>query len=508
MAAPYTKPQLKARIDSFWPDNTTRYITPARARQIAYDIVDSYVDEGTDITGSGTNGKITKWVSATEIADSIISESGSTISIAGDLNISGLTASRVVITDSLKKLVSSSVTAVEFGYVSGVTSSIQAQIDSKEPTFSTLPTSKGGTGTSTTFTESYIIFAGPSGNYAVNNSGYFTWDDVNLRFAINSTSDSAFYVASNGTDTYVAKIENDLGDELAYFANDGTITFGNNFSWLPTDGLTIVNNLAVGNLANNQPTVTGTFFASYDSTYGAGARYSLALDVSTTDDIGDGYFAIGIQNIARLQSQAGGTNNVVGIDNQLIIESDTNTDNIVGISHFISIQSTQTGTVDSVIGIKLYALSIDDIAPTTTKGIFIEDQGYIGTTTSYAIHIENQTGSTHPYGIVNMASYNGFGQAAPTAYLHIGAGTTGLIPFKFTSGTNATTAAAGGMEYNGTNLFFTRTGTTRETLLSGIESTLNVLGLTAISQLVNQIKINIGGSDYYVPASAANTPLT
>lgn len=44
--------------------------------------------------------------------------------------------------------------------------------------------------------------------------------------------------------------------------------------------------------------------------------------------------------------------------------------------------------------------------------------------------------------------------------------------------------------------------------LTGNNISLNVLGLTAITQLVNQIKVNIGGNDYYIPCSAANTPLT
>jgi hypothetical protein len=52
------------------------------------------------------------------------------------------------------------------------------------------------------------------------------------------------------------------------------------------------------------------------------------------------------------------------------------------------------------------------------------------------------------------------------------------------------------------------TSTGWEQVLSGTQSTLNVLGLTAITQLVNQIKVNIGGNDYYIPCSAANTPLT
>lgn len=99
-------------------------------------------------------------------------------------------------------------------------------------------------------------------------------------------------------------------------------------------------------------------------------------------------------------------------------------------------------------------------------------------------------------------------QADPTATLNLQAGTTTVAPLGLAAGTNKTTAAAGEVEYNGTNFFATRTGTTRETLLTGLESSLNVLGLTAITQLVNQIKINVLGNDYYVPCGAANTPLT
>jgi len=52
---------------------------------------------------------------------------------------------------------------------------------------------------------------------------------------------------------------------------------------------------------------------------------------------------------------------------------------------------------------------------------------------------------------------------SPTARLHLPAGTTtaNTAPLKFTAGTNLTTGEAGTMEYNGTSLFFTPTGTTR-----------------------------------------------
>ena len=52
------------------------------------------------------------------------------------------------------------------------------------------------------------------------------------------------------------------------------------------------------------------------------------------------------------------------------------------------------------------------------------------------------------------------GDFAATAKLHIAAGTTTLAPFKLTSGTNLTTAAAGAFEYNGTS-FFLSPSTTR-----------------------------------------------
>jgi hypothetical protein len=52
------------------------------------------------------------------------------------LLLQGLTASRAVITDASKNLVSSIVTDTELGYLSGVTSSVQSQLNGKEPTIS------------------------------------------------------------------------------------------------------------------------------------------------------------------------------------------------------------------------------------------------------------------------------------------------------------------------------------------------------------------------------------
>jgi len=80
--------------------------------------------------------------------------------------------------------------------------------------------------------------------------------------------------------------------------------------------------------------------------------------------------------------------------------------------------------------------------------------------------------------------------------LAAGTATAGTAPLKFTSGTNLTTAEAGAMEYNGTNLFFTRAGTTREGVLTQSAVTTEVI----VSD--TSVTVNIGGTTYKLLARA------
>ena len=59
------------------------------------------------VVGTGTGDKITKFSSAGVIADSILSESGTTLTISNNVIVSGLTASQLVVTNGSKQLVSS-----------------------------------------------------------------------------------------------------------------------------------------------------------------------------------------------------------------------------------------------------------------------------------------------------------------------------------------------------------------------------------------------------------------
>lgn len=94
--------------------------------------------------------------------------------------------------------------------------------------------------------------------------------------------------------------------------------------------------------------------------------------------------------------------------------------------------------------------------------------------------------------------YVGATGVAPASYIHIAAGTTSRGAIELTSGTNLTTARPGVFEYNGTNLFFTRTGTTRENVLCGL---VNAITPTAPDRTIT---VNISGTDYYIHAKTTN----
>lgn len=109
----------------------------------------------TKVAGSGVSGRLAKWSGLSSINDSgftIANAAGTerltgpyitvnnlsntvdasftgTVSFNGAVTNTTLTASRVMVTSASKTETSSSVTATELGYVSGVTSALQTQID-------------------------------------------------------------------------------------------------------------------------------------------------------------------------------------------------------------------------------------------------------------------------------------------------------------------------------------------------------------------------------------------
>ncbi|NCN95301.1 MAG: hypothetical protein GW917_01110, partial [Bdellovibrionales bacterium] len=78
----------------------------------------------------------------------------------------------------------------------------------------------------------------------------------------------------------------------------------------------------------------------------------------------------------------------------------------------------------------------------------------------------------------------GIGTNAPTAALHLKAGTAtaSTAPLKFTSGTNLTTPENGAMEYDGSNFFLTTGGSRYSIPLAGGSTTFTTLGTGAGSE--------------------------
>jgi hypothetical protein len=66
--------------------------------------------------------------------------------------------------------------------------------------------------------------------------------------------------------------------------------------------------------------------------------------------------------------------------------------------------------------------------------------------------------------ILNSNGNVGIGTTAPTAALNIKAGTAAIAPLQLTAGTNLSTPLSGAIEYDGTNLYFTNSSATRQTL--------------------------------------------
>ena len=89
----------------------------------------------------------------------------------------------------------------------------------------------------------------------------------------------------------------------------------------------------------------------------------------------------------------------------------------------------------------------------------------------------------------------GIGTVSPTARLHLAAGTASAssAPLKFTSGTNLTTAEAGAMEFNGTNLFFSPS-TTRHTVNHGLTGSATLDFPSTTTLLSADLTITVTGA--------------
>ena len=188
-------------------------------------------------------------------------------------------------------------------------------------------------------------------------------------------------------------------------------------------------------------------------------------------------------NFASLTATSGATNGL-RIHFPIAPTSGTGTYNYVAVTSATTFN--QTGGANGNI-------ALFSIAPTYTAvaGI-LTILDYNPTETSISTHYFLRSRSLTALSILGSAS------APANAFLTIGAGSTTIAPFKLTSGTNLISAITGCVEYDGTTLFFTRTGTTRESILTGIS---NVVSPTSPNRTV-QVVVN--GTTLYLAAKTTN----
>jgi hypothetical protein len=143
--------------------------------------------------------------------------------------------SRLIVSDGSGNLSSSSVTATEAGYLSGVTSAIQTQLNSKQATITVLAVANGGTGGNTEQTARASLlptYAANAGKFLKVNAGAtdVEWATVTGAIpTINSLSGAlTIAVGSTGTDFAVASSGTTITINLpsASATNRGAITTG------------------------------------------------------------------------------------------------------------------------------------------------------------------------------------------------------------------------------------------------------------------------------------------
>lgn len=379
---------------------------------------------------------------------------GANSTFYGGTKLDYATASTVPYLDASKNLISSSVTPTELGYLSGVTSAIQTQLNGKLSL-------SGGTMTGniaiTNLTAGYTTTATAAGTTTLTvNSNYYqfftgsttqtvvlpdaTTLAVGHRFYIDNNSTGAVTVQTNGgatlavvagnTDLFVICTSTataagvwDNDYSATRIASGKIFTVNNSITLSGTDSTTITMPTSTSTvLANNLGLSGGTTLVG-----GTAAGDSITFKATSGTQTGT----------ALVAKWTGGTNGGSDVASVYYLPVSANT-------YFFQGSNTSTST-------NYYLRS------TSTASYF-----------NASSDLRLQVGGSDAV-VIGSSSISM--RKATTMFtgmsFTLAAGTTTVAPLTFQSGTNLTTAVNGVMEYNGTNLFFTRTGATREGVLVG-----------------------------------------
>lgn len=296
------------------------------------------------------------------------------------------------------------------------------------------------------FTQGSVIFAGPSGKLAQNNANLF-WDDTNTRFGVGTNTPTAVtnsVVLSLGSNTTLNKLGAIIGRRFNPSANSIV-----SFYRADSDAGNI------GRIAFLTEVADATAGVVTLSTAGTGNVLAERVRIDSLGRVG-----IGTTSPQTLLNIVSGSLQV-GLNTDPFYSSFS--------ANGLGFHRNNSSFIDQNVVAGSINIRTSNATPVDTDALSIISSGYVG-----------------------------IGTTAPTAVLHLkaGAASANAAPLKFTSGTNLTTAEAGAIEYNGTNLFFTRSGTTREGVLTQSAVTTEVL----VSD--TSVTVNINGTTYKLLARA------
>lgn len=354
---------------------------------------------------------------------------------------------------------------------------IQSNIDLKAPNESPVFT--------TQITTPSIISTGALGITPASGS------DIDVNLAAGGKLD----ISTGNLDLDVTTHGNEYGIILkngASFIHD--FNYGNNGT-VTTDG----NNLFLGNNAGNLTmgsTATTATQGSYNTGLGNIALqanttgyHNTALGTASLSANTTGYYNMAMGPFSLSNNTTGQYNSAIGVGS--LYENTTGSYNTVSghQAGYNGSVALQTNSNSVFIGSSANS-SVDGL----TNAIAI---GYIAQATQSNQVILGNSSITQTL----LSGNVGIGVAVPTASIHIKAGTAtaGTAPLKLKAGTSLATPETGAIEYNGTNLFLTRSGTTRESVI-----TANAVNTTTATAPNRTIAVVIDGATYYLHAKTTN----
>jgi hypothetical protein len=428
-------------------------------------------------------------------------------------NIPSLTASTVVYLDASKNLTSSSVTPTELGYVSGATSNIQNQINALTTGLFWKAAVRAATTAAGTLASDF------ENGDTIDGVVLATGDRILIKNQASAVENGIYVVNASGAPTRATDFDNGADNlsgstvavqegtanaDLQYVCStNNPITVGvSNINFVLVGGTTYVgttNRITVtGNVIDIAATYAGQASITTLGTIATGTWQGTSISTTYTDAKIKGSVAA----TAGVIAYGTGTADTLSSSTSLVYTS-----NSIVLNNASSPNLFGLGGNRNSISLKAQASGYQAVVwmdSDTFSGIGFGNGS--GTFRMALYHdVSNNRLAVYGASLTQVLTVNQSGSlyigaaAAATARLEIAAGTTTLGPLKLTSGTNLTTAVAGTMEYNGTNLFFTRSGTTRESVICA--NAVNSVSPTSPNRTITVV---IDGTTYYLHAKTTN----